>query len=122
MAKKSQITFAKLEDGAWGLRVVGVKVKADDKVTARKRDGSQVKATIDAVIDNRLEKGERVYYCSIRKTEESSTAPPPPSPPVRRTGGFPNRNTARSRARRAGWDGEVGSPSYYDSGLYDEES
>jgi len=97
-------TYTKLRNGSWGVRVQG-SVSAGQTVTVAKRDGSTKTETVGRV----LWTGQGVSLCSIAQSHRSTS--------TRRGSGF-----GREDCRKYGWDGVVGSSSYYSSGQYDEDS
>lgn len=104
-------TFTKLKSGEWGVRVEDCPdIAAGDVVKVTKRDGSTEVEQIERV----LFRSGNAAICAI-----SRKAAHTPS----RVAAKPQPNKVRDTYRRKyGWDGVVGSPSYYSSGLYDEES
>ena len=63
-------TYTKLKTGAWGLRVVGLKVGVGDSVTVSKKDGSRKTETVSAV----LWSGDGVTLCAIAPSAPSAAA------------------------------------------------
>lgn len=100
-------TYAKLRDGSWGVRVTGGVPAAGTALTVRKKSGETKSETIARV----LWTGDGVALCAIEPSSRSTSRG--------QDSWDRRRNTYR---RRYGWDGVEGSPSYYSSGLYDEES
>lgn len=96
-------TYTKLRNGSWGVRVEGP-AKAGDTVTVTKKSGETATEKISKVVWT----GKGISLCSI----EART---PKSPRAR-------RRYDRVDCRKYGWDGVYGSPSYYSSGQYDEDS
>jgi len=106
---QTKITYTKLRDGSWGLR--GPSLTAGVTVAVSKKDGSQKHETVGRVIWQ----GDGVCLATIDSCRDSS-----PRTSSRRPSS--GRNVREVYRRRYGWDGVVGSSSYYTSGLYDEES
>lgn len=100
-------TFTKLNDGSWG-----VKLGRDDMRKAKTGEMVSVKTKAGQIKDCRiakvLSKGADYALCSI----VSDRAPARSSA----------RGSGREDCRKYGWDGRVGSSSYYSSGQYDEDS
>ncbi len=98
-------TYTKLRSGDWGIRVQGdgctiASLHSGLSIAVAKRDGSTRHETIDRVVW----RDGRTAICAIRAQ---------------------SRNRSRSNdglrdAYRHGWDGKIGSPSYYSSGAFDE--
>lgn len=97
-------TYKQLKNGAWGIRVGGI-VLAGETITVTKRDGSSKVETIGRV----LWTGDGVSICTIKRSAGSRGS--------RRNNGY-----GREDCRKYGWNGVVGSSSYYTSGQYDEDS
>lgn len=94
-------TYTKLRSGAWGVRCEG-KVKSGDRVTVRKKSGETRTESVERVVWT----DGKISLCSIvAETRQTRRQAP-----------------ERQDCRKYGWDGVVGSPSYYSSGQYDEDS
>jgi hypothetical protein len=117
MSKQPKATFARLESGEWGVRLKAGYARAGVKIQIERRDGSIAIETIEAIVATIA----GVDYCALRRSARPSPQASAPRPKRPRSHGGAE-SSARRKARRHGWDGTVGSPSYYDSGLYDEES
>lgn len=98
-------TYTKLRDGSWGIRVASGNIKMGAAVLVRKQSGETKTETVRQVIWH----DANTSICSI----ERAAAP--------RTNFSSRTSTERTYMRRHGWDGVHGSPSYYSSGMYDEE-
>lgn len=100
-------TYTKLRDGSWGIRCDGEAAKAGpgNAITVTTKAGQAKSETIARV----LWSGEGVSVCTIAQRQR----------PQNEASGDRRREVFR---RKYGWDGKVGSSSYYTSGLYDEES
>lgn len=104
-------TYTKLKSGEWGVRVDGCPdLAAGDVIEVTKRDGSTEVEQIERV----LFRSGSAAICAISRKAARKPSRAAATPQPNRT-----RDTYR---RKYGWDGVVGSPSYYSSGLYDEES
>ena len=101
-------TYKQLKNGAWGIRVGGI-VLAGETITVTKRDGSSKVETVGRV----LWTGEGISICTIQRSAPANRG-------ARR--GERYDGYGREDCRKYGWDGVVGSPSYYSSGQYDEDS
>lgn len=96
----------KLRNGTWGATAKGTARKGDTlQITAK--SGKSWTATVSAVVWS----GNGVTICATEST-------PAPAGKTRRNGS----NGGRVDCRKYGWDGVVGSSSYYSSGQYDEDS
>lgn len=95
MTSTASATYTKLRSGEWGIRVMG-RVAAGDRVTVKKQSGESKVETIGSVVWS----GQGVTLCSIARAAASPR---------------------REDCRRYGWDGTVGSRSYYSSGQYDQD-
>lgn len=108
-------TYTKLRDGNWGVRLDRQIPRSEwhdlvgQQVAVRKKDGTCKTETIDRI----LWSGSGITLCSIIARSANRSRPA-------REDSFEGRR--RSYKHRYGWDGVVGSASYYSSGLYDEES
>lgn len=102
-AVKAVASYAKLADGSWGVRVPGA-VAAGATITVETKSGSRKQETIVAVLST----DERGSVCSIKPRERKSSG--------RRSYG----SDGLRDAYRHGWDGKIGSASYYSSGAFDE--
>ena len=99
-----QASYTKLRDGSWGVRVMG-KIEAGASVTVTKRDGT-----------TKCERVARVLWSDDAATVASIEQQKRPYELQ------PGNRLRQVYRRKYGWDGVVGSPSYYSSGLFDEES
>lgn len=108
-------TFMKLRSGEWGIKFGKAdkgQAKPGARVSVRTRAGEIKQVTIKTVVSQ----GSDYAICAI----ESDRAP---SNRGRSYGGRGyGRGYGREDCRKYGWDGVVGSPSYYSSGQYDEDS
>lgn len=109
-AVKAVASYAKLQDGSWGVRVPGA-VAAGATITVETKSGSRKQETILAVLST----DERGSVCSIKPRERA----PRRSQPDHGDGrsyrrGDRDYNMALRNYRATG--------DYYGSGLYDEES
>jgi hypothetical protein len=102
-------TFTK-RDGQWVIRAPKGRARPGQSIEVSKRDGSLVTEIVAAI----LETVDGFDYCSIRPSQRRRSPPRP--------GGVSGDATRRRYRNKYGWDGVVGSESYYSSGLYDEES
>ena len=103
-----QATYTKLNSGDWGIRVAGASVAPGATVTVAKKSGETKTETIGAV----LWTGNAVSLCSIARSATRDYSSTPRG----------KQSIEHTYKRRYGWDGVRGSPSYYSSGMYDEES
>ena len=101
-------TPAKLRDGTWGA-VTKLAVVVGDTVQITTRAGKTWAAKVTAV------HGATVHGTTV--STQSSDRAPGTTAPARRA-----YHADRVDCRRFGWDGVVGSRSYYSSGQYDEDS
>lgn len=93
-------SYSKLRDGSWGLR--GKDLVAGATITVTKKSGGTKVETVGRI----LWRGEDgTCLASIEASQ-----------PAGRT------RDGRVDCRKYGWDGVVGSSSYYTSGQYDEDS
>lgn len=95
-------TYTKLKSGNWGIRVQG-EAKAGDYVSVTKKDGTTKTERIERVVWT----GNGISLCAIKRAGGYGRS--------RRYGSDGLRD-----AYRHGWDGRIGSPSYYSSGAFDE--
>lgn len=103
-------TFTKLRDGSWGIKVEQItKPNVGDIISVSKKDGT----TSNVAISKVLWSNSNAYLCAIESQEKTYKT---------KSSNSSNSNLRNLYRRRYGWDGVVGSPSYYSSGLYDEES
>ena len=106
-------TPSKLRDGSWGARVAGA-AKPGDQIQITSKSGK----TWDAIVSHIVWTDGNVTLVATRSDRQDTGS---------RKGGF-RRGSRRRDAygredcRKYGWDGVVGSPSYYSSGQYDEDS
>lgn len=90
-------TPIKLKNGSWGARVQG-SVDVGAKLDVQTKSGKTWTATVERVVWS----GSGVTIVATRSRSR--------------------RGSGREDCRRYGWDGVVGSSSYYHSGQYDEDS
>jgi hypothetical protein len=97
-------SYTKLRDGSWGIRVDG-HARVGEMVEVTTKGGQRKREKVTKVLWTGQDKfsGKTISLCSIEQRASSSPASSP------------------SRDRRfPGWDGKIGSPSYYSSGAFDE--
>jgi len=101
-------TYTKLKNGEWGIRCEGAARKGD-LITVTKKSGETKNETVTQV----LWSGNGITLCAIsqRSAREPSS-----------DRGSSRQAVERLYRRKYGWDGRRDSPSYYSSGMYDEES
>lgn len=102
------LTYTKLRSGSWGIRSTS-KIEAGQSVTVTKKSGETKLETIDRVIWT----DGKVWLASISPAKSQSQSQSGPSA---------SSKIERTYRRKYGWDGVRGSPSYYSSGMYDEDS
>lgn len=108
----TQATPYKLKSGAWGAKVQGT-VRAGDTVEITARSGKSWTATVDTVVWS----GSGVSLVTTASKPRSSGR----GRYATHRSPYGNRY-GREDCRKYGWDGVVGSSSYYTSGQYDEDS
>ena len=108
-------SYTKLKDGSWGIRVEG-DVRPGQMVEVSTKAGQKKREQADKVLWSGRDKftGKHMSLCTIRSNRQSVPS-----------GGFVKRQPSQSRGygkdrRFPGWDGVIGSPSYYSSGAFDE--
>jgi len=67
-------SFKKLNDGNWGIRVIGTAPTAGATVVVKKLDKTTSAVVVDAILFSTVEKGEAVTICSIKQTARKATA------------------------------------------------
>lgn len=87
-------TYTKLRNGDWGVRVQGT-IGPGMEVIVTTRSGKTRRETVRKV----LWRGNGICICTIDRG---------------------CKNDGLTEAYRHGWDGQIGSPSYYWSGAFDE--
>lgn len=97
-------TYTKLKDGSWGVRMPGAAPKGHRAAISVTKKGGETKVEQIEVIWS----GDGVCLCRILVSSR-------PSSSNRYSG---SRELAA--CRRRGWDGRIGSSSYYSSGAFDE--
>lgn len=98
-------TPTKLRSGDWGARIPSASVREGDSITITARSGKTWSARVTKVVWQ----GNGVTIAATSSTSGDRD-------------GLGGSRTREMYRRRYGWDGVVGSSSYYSSGLYDEES
>jgi hypothetical protein len=101
-------TPSKLRDGSWGARVAGA-VKPGDTIQISAKSGK----TWDAVVSRVVWTDGNVTLVATQSDRQGGRA---------RRGSVRRDRYGREDCRKYGWDGVVGSSSYYTSGQYDEDS
>ena len=95
-------TYTKLRNGNWGIRVEG-SARKGDTITVSKKSGETKTEEVSAVVWS----GNGITLCAISQHDSR--------PRYRR-----DDEDGLRDAYRHGWDGKIGSPSYYSSGAFDE--
>jgi hypothetical protein len=95
-------TYTKLRDGSWGLRSTE-SIAAGARIAVAKKSGETKIETVGRVVWT----GNGITLATIQGSAATRRA---------------RAGYGRENCRRYGWDGVVGSPSYYSSGQYDEDS
>jgi hypothetical protein len=94
-------TPIKLRNGTWGAKVLGA-VEVGAQLDVQTKSGKTWTATVERVVWS----GSGVTIVATRSRSRSRS----------------RWGSEREDCRRYGWDGVVGSSSYYTSGQYDEDS
>jgi hypothetical protein len=94
-------TPIKLKNGSWGAKVQG-SVDVGAQLDVQTKSGKTWTATVERVVWS----GSGVTIVATRSSRSSRWG----------------QGSGREDCRRYGWDGVVGSSSYYTSGQYDEDS
>lgn len=98
-------TYTKLKTGGWGIRIEG-KPPEGTTVTVTKKSGAVQNETVGKILwtDGEITLAEIGGKPTTARKNDGRSA------------------LERKYMNQYGWDGVRGSPSYYSSGMYDEES
>lgn len=78
------ITYGKLKDGTWGLRVEGTSVSAGASVVVRKKDGSTKTEVVASIVwQGTTRSGQPGMLCTIERVERPEPLSVDGSPAIR---------------------------------------
>lgn len=82
---ESKVTYAKRQDGTYGLRITGFYPTEGQTVTVTKKNGETSSATVGKITWQGVDKynpSEYIFLCTIAASGAARNAPPaPPAPP-----------------------------------------